>query len=823
MAERVVRVTLRAEIAEFATAMQEAANKTRAVGTEAERLAQKKQAFQQLGSGLTVVGGAMTALSLAVAKTGIEYNTLQQTSRAALSTLLGGAEAANAQMDKLDAFARTSPFAKTTFITAQQQMLAFGVESKKVIPYLDAIQDAVAAAGGSNQELSEIAFIMAQISSAGKITGQDLLQFGQRGVNAAELIGSQMGKTGAQIKADITAGTLGADEALDALAKGMKTQFDGAAANVKDTFSGAMDRVQAAWRDMSAELMKPLVNPNGGGLFVDMLNEIADVMRAVQKLPEPVRIAGGAIFALVGVAMLAAGAFIAAVPKVVEYKNALATLGTGAQRAAGLIGSLGKAAGAAAVFFALAKGAEAAATALGQMGDGAKTANETMSLLLKNDYKAMFDGIVPSINNMADAMDVLLATDAGTAFNRWGSDLFAFTGLTSNVGEARKQFDLMGQSLADMVNNGNAEQAAALFDDLRAEFEKQGYTVDQLNELMPAYQDALTGVSNESALMEDATSDASAELAAMQKEADEAAKALDATSDALDRVAGAAMSMSEANDKALKSINGLVDAAEAEGAALDGTNDASIKFRDSIRDVEQAHRDSADAILRNGGTLADAEAEWQKGRDAVIGMRVAKGEDIETAQKWADENLGSAAEVKKGIDDVYRAWLNLPENKQTKYEVEKAEAESALEALKAKLDAIPNVTYKRVQLDSFTVGNFDVSPEANGGIYHDKVKAFANSGFEPGIYPYTPGGIHKFAEEYSEAYISGDPARRARSEQVWIRAGQEFGFSAPTPAPSAPPQFNVVVQSKGGVDLLQYVDVRIDEKTDELGSGLRGF
>src|SRR5690606_34818095 len=100
-----------------------------------------------------------------VIKTGVEYNTLQQTSRAALTTLLGGAEAASAQMDKLDAFARTSPFAKTTFITAQQQMLAFGIEAQKVVPYLDAIGEAVAAAGGSNQQLGEIAFIMAQISS----------------------------------------------------------------------------------------------------------------------------------------------------------------------------------------------------------------------------------------------------------------------------------------------------------------------------------------------------------------------------------------------------------------------------------------------------------------------------------------------------------------------------------------------------------------------------------------------------------------------------------------------------------------------------------
>src|SRR5690606_24147213 len=249
------------------------------------------------------------------------------TSRAALTTLLGGAQQANAQMDKLDAFARTSPFAKTTFITAQQQMLAFGIESKKVIPYLDAIQEAVAAAGGSNQQLGEIAFIMAQISSAGKITAQDLMQFGQRGVNAAELIGSQMGKTGAEIRQQITAGTLGADQALDALAAGMKEKFDGASANVKMTFSGAIDRVKAAWRDLSADLTKPLVDPNGGGLFVDLLNRLADVLRMFQALPEPVKLAGGALFALVGITATVTGAAIIAKLKWLEFSATLDKLG----------------------------------------------------------------------------------------------------------------------------------------------------------------------------------------------------------------------------------------------------------------------------------------------------------------------------------------------------------------------------------------------------------------------------------------------------------------------------------------------------------------
>src|SRR5699024_2136926 len=100
-----------------------------------------QQEWQTVGRTLTVAGGAIAGIGAAALKTGISYNTLQQTSRAALTTLTGSAEAAHAQMDKLDEFAKGSPFAKDVFIRAQQQMLGFGIEAKKVIPYLDSIQD----------------------------------------------------------------------------------------------------------------------------------------------------------------------------------------------------------------------------------------------------------------------------------------------------------------------------------------------------------------------------------------------------------------------------------------------------------------------------------------------------------------------------------------------------------------------------------------------------------------------------------------------------------------------------------------------------------
>jgi tape measure domain-containing protein len=243
--------------------------------------------FRSGAVAINITAAATAALVGKVVATGLAYNQLQQTSRTALKTLLGGAEAANAQMDKLDAFARNSPFSKAVFITAQQQLIGFGVAAEKVVPILDAIQQAVAATGGSSEDIGTIAAALAGVSSAGKITGMDLDILAARGIDAATIIGSQMGLTGQEIRDEITAGTLDAGLAIDALTVGLSEKFAGASAGVKEQFAGAADRVKAAWRDIGAALAEPFISKNGGGQAVIWANQVADVLRALEKKAAP--------------------------------------------------------------------------------------------------------------------------------------------------------------------------------------------------------------------------------------------------------------------------------------------------------------------------------------------------------------------------------------------------------------------------------------------------------------------------------------------------------------------------------------------------------
>ena len=233
---------------------------------------------------VTAGAAAATAgLASAAFFTGVNYNTLQQSSRAALTTIMDGGEAANAQMDRLDDFASNSPFAKDVFIQAQQQLLGFGQEAEDVIPTLSAIEDSVAAVGGSNRDIAEVANVMANIIGTGKITGETLQQLGTRGIDAATIIGEEMGKSGATIREEITSGSLDAGVALKALTDGMTERFGGAAANVKETAVGASDRIRAAFRDIGSHLATPFVDPRGGGLAIEWSNQFADVMRSLQQ------------------------------------------------------------------------------------------------------------------------------------------------------------------------------------------------------------------------------------------------------------------------------------------------------------------------------------------------------------------------------------------------------------------------------------------------------------------------------------------------------------------------------------------------------------
>lgn len=268
------------------------------------------------------VGGTYAAVRLL--QPGFQFNVLQQQARMALTTLLGTEDAADQLLGSLREFAKTTPFPLENYLQATQKMVGFGVASRDVIPYLDVITDSVAAFGGGAEELDTIVDVFAKIQANGKITAEELNRLGDVGVNGAQLIGQAYGMTGAEIRTEISKGAVDADMALTALTAGMEERYGGAAAALKTTWTGALDRVKAAWRDLTASLMTPLIDPAGGGLLVDLANYAADALRILEGFVTDL-MTGSGIYEVIrdGIMGVAAamGALLAvkAAPEVFKY------------------------------------------------------------------------------------------------------------------------------------------------------------------------------------------------------------------------------------------------------------------------------------------------------------------------------------------------------------------------------------------------------------------------------------------------------------------------------------------------------------------------
>lgn len=586
------------------------------MGKLAQSARLQADAWNTAGTNLLAVGAAITGVNVLVAKTGIEYNTLQQKSRAALTTILGGAQAANEQMDKLDEFARTSPFSKAVFIDAQQQMLGFGIEAQKVIPYLSAINETIAATGGNNNDLAEIVRIFSQISAAGKITATDLMQFGQRGVDAATLIGSQMGMTGAEIRSSITKGTLDAGDALDSLAAGMQGRFEGASAGVKNTMEGAFDRVKAAWRDLSASMVEPAVGQSGGGFLVDLTNGAADFLRGIDKLPAGVKNAAGALGGVTGAAALAAGAFALAVPKIYESVTAFKALTATFPRLIGAAGPVG---------LAIAGATTVIGIALAEMGRYAGEVDSYVDALKQGGTDAEKSARELHVQALA-------AEGVGEALKNLGIEAALATEAALGDADARQQ-------IADAYDR----EIQALGDLIAAKLTAGEYTGDEAAALQALGDEHMrvTGIIDERARI-------TAEAHESEKRQREEMQALMATDPETQRAWGEAVKAYhlEARGAIDQTKAATAELTDAEKEWLDTTAGASAGFIDHLGALEAAQQQYAERAAVNAGEAKDAWKDFAEGGKFALGdFEQALRDQFAAMDEWETNVIALASEL----------------------------------------------------------------------------------------------------------------------------------------------------------------------------------
>lgn len=211
-----------------------------------------------LGAMTGVIGGASAALS-AGALAGVKYNSQMEQYMTSFSTMLGSAGKAQSLVGQLKQFAAATPFEFTDLAKGTQTLLAFGVSSKDVMGDLKMLGDV---SQGNKERFDALSLAFAQVSSAGKMQGQDLLQMVNAGFNPLNVMTKTTGKSMAELRQEMEKGQISAADVAqafkDATSKG--GQFYNAMDSQSKTFNGQLSTLKDNSKQFLGEITQGFTN-----------------------------------------------------------------------------------------------------------------------------------------------------------------------------------------------------------------------------------------------------------------------------------------------------------------------------------------------------------------------------------------------------------------------------------------------------------------------------------------------------------------------------------------------------------------------------------
>lgn len=256
--------------------LDEISRRARVTGTrlrEAFSFSSLKSSLMSIpGMGLLTNPYALAAGAVgAITKIGAEA---EQTS-VAFTTLVGSETKAKGMLDEIAKFAAASPFGKLDLTENAKTMLNFGVETGRVLPLLKQLGDI---SGGNKDRLQSLSLVLGQVSAAGRLQGQDNLQFINAGFNPLQELAKMTGKSYAELQDKMSKGQITFENVTQAIrhATGAGGKFFGMMDKQSQTAAGKFATVKDIVIQQAVDIygkLQPLISK-----ILDLLIKIVPVI-----------------------------------------------------------------------------------------------------------------------------------------------------------------------------------------------------------------------------------------------------------------------------------------------------------------------------------------------------------------------------------------------------------------------------------------------------------------------------------------------------------------------------------------------------------------
>ena len=258
---------------------------------------------------LTAGVGVVSKLGMEAEKTAVSFN-----------VLVGNEEKAAKMLGEINRYADNTLWDRSTTQEAAKSMLGFGVSTETVVDDLKMLGDV---AMGDKNKLSQLALVFGQISAAGKLQGQDLLQLINAGYNPLLDISEMTGKSVAQLKEDMSKGLVTFDMVREAFQKatGEGGKFANMTERIAETSYGAFEQLKGKLLSTLLELYR-IIQP----VIIPVLNMLGKVLEFIGKMASWVADNLSSLAPVIKVAAVAIGAYVVATNLATVATSALAAV-----------------------------------------------------------------------------------------------------------------------------------------------------------------------------------------------------------------------------------------------------------------------------------------------------------------------------------------------------------------------------------------------------------------------------------------------------------------------------------------------------------------
>ena len=207
--------------------------------------------------------------------------------KVSLEVLLGSASKADKLFTSLREFAVKTPLQLEQLARSASTLMAFGTASENVVDTLKHLGDL---AMGMPDKLNRLVLAYGKVQAKGKATLEELNMFTEAGVPLMAELGKQIGLTGDELFAYITAGKVGFAE-VDAAVRSMTTgqgQFAGMLEKQSETLIGLFSTAKDSVTDLAATIGTELLDSikDVATAFTDFVNGIGSGITGVQALKD---------------------------------------------------------------------------------------------------------------------------------------------------------------------------------------------------------------------------------------------------------------------------------------------------------------------------------------------------------------------------------------------------------------------------------------------------------------------------------------------------------------------------------------------------------